>query len=238
MDFLLTKPRERGCLFFEKLLAALCLLVASNFFFILESLILYRVYAPAPLMFGRALLAASSLLWMELLFLSVGAVIAVFARRVRSVSGLATAIGFAGFLLSALHSLLELEDLRYITPFSYYDTAKAFFDGTYEPKYALVGAAVTLALMVAAYARYTRADIPAQGRERVHFQKFEMAAKNGRKPCDVGVYVEHAGIIMAKNADPRISDGFLRVERLYPFRYLAPRLVVVEPARNNVIFYS
>ena len=161
MDFLLTKPRERGRLFIEKLLAALCLLLASNFFFILESLILYRVYAPAPLLYDRALLAASSLLWMELLFLSIGAVIAVFARRVRSVSGLATAIGFAGFLLSALHSLLELEDLRYITPFSYYDTAKAFFDGTYEPKYALVGAAVTLALMVAAYARYTRADIPA-----------------------------------------------------------------------------
>ena len=161
MDFLLTKPRERGRLFFEKLLAALCLLLASNFFFILESLILYRVYAPAPLLYDRALLAASSLLWMELLFLSIGAVIAVFARRVRSVSGLATAIGFAGFLLSALHSLLELEDLRYITPFSYYDTAKAFFDGTYEPKYALVGAALTLVMMVAAYARYTRADIPA-----------------------------------------------------------------------------
>ena len=97
---------------------------------------------------------------MELLFLSVGAVIAVFARRVRSVSGLATAIGFAGFLLSALHSLLELEDLRYITPFSYYDTAKAFFDGAYEPKYAFVGAALTLVLMATAYARYTRADIP------------------------------------------------------------------------------
>ena len=161
MDFLLTKPRERGRLFFEKLLAAQCLLLASNFFFILESLILYRVYAPAPLLYDRALPAASSLLWMELLFLSIGALIAVFARRVRSVSGLATAIGFAGFLLSALHSLLELEDLRYITPFSYYDTAKAFFDGTYEPKYALVGAAVTLALMVAAYVRYTRADIPA-----------------------------------------------------------------------------
>ncbi len=161
MDFLLTKPRERGRLFLEKLLAALCLIVASNVFFILESLILYRAYAPAPLLYGRALLAASSLLWMELLFLSIGAVIAVFARRVRSVSGLATAIGFAGFLLSALHSLLELENLRYITPFSYYDTAKAFFDGAYEPKYALVGAVLTLVMMAAAYARYTRADIPA-----------------------------------------------------------------------------
>lgn len=161
MDFLLTKPRERGRLFLEKLVAALSLLLASNFFFILESLMLYRAYAPAPLMVDRALLAASSLLLTELLFLAVGAAIAVFARRIRSVSGLATAIGFAGFLLSALHSLLEEEKLLYITPFSYYNTSKAFFEGAFEPKYALVGAALTLGLMLAAYARYTRADIPA-----------------------------------------------------------------------------
>ena len=39
--------------------------------------------------------------------------------------------------------------------------AKAFFDGTFEAKYALIGAALTLGLMLAAYLRYTRADIPA-----------------------------------------------------------------------------
>ena len=161
MDFLLTKPRARSRLFLDKLLAALAMLFTSNLLFIAESLALYRAYAPAPLLLGHALLAATSLLWTELLFLSIGAVIAVFARRVRSVSGLATAIGFAGFLLSALHSLLEEENLRYITPYQYYDTAKAFFDGAFEAKYALIGAALTLGLMIAAYTRYTRADIPA-----------------------------------------------------------------------------
>ncbi|MDD4311521.1 MAG: ABC transporter permease subunit [Eubacteriales bacterium] len=161
MDFLLTKPRARGRLFSEKLLAALTLLVVSNALFIIESLALYRAYAPAPLLIGHALLAASSLLLTELLFLSIGAVIAVLARKIRSVSGLATAIGFAGFLLSALHSLLEEESLRYITPFQYYDTAKAFFNGAFEAKYALIGVALTLGLMAAAYARYTRVDIPA-----------------------------------------------------------------------------
>ena len=161
MDFLLTKPRARSRLFLEKLLAALTMLLGSNVIFILASLALYRAYAPAPLLTERALLAASSLLWIELLFLAIGACSAVFARKVRSVSGMATAIGFAGFLLSALHSLLEEEKLRYITPFKYYDAAKAFFDGGFEVRYALTGAAVTLLLMTAAYLRYTRADIPA-----------------------------------------------------------------------------
>lgn len=161
MDFLLTKPRTRNRLFFEKLLAALTLLALSNIPFIAASLALYRVYAPAPQMMGHALLAASSLLLSELLFFAVGACAGVFLRKVRSVSATATAIGFAGFLLSALHSLLEEEKLRYITPFKYFEAAKAFFDGAFEPAYAYTGGMLMLALIIAAYVRYTRADIPA-----------------------------------------------------------------------------
>lgn len=161
MDFLLTKPRTRSRLFSEKLIAALFLILLSNALFIAESLALYRAYAPVPLVMERALLAASSLCLTELVMFSIAAFAAVFARKVRSVSGAAMAIGFGGFVLSALQSLLEEEKLLYITPFKYFDAAKAFFEGSFEAKYALTGAAVTLVLMFAAYFRYTRADIPA-----------------------------------------------------------------------------
>lgn len=161
MDFLLTKPRARSRVFCEKLLAALVLILASNALFIAASLALYYAYAPAPLMPERALLAASALLLTELVFLAIGSFAAVLARKVRSVSGTATAIGFGGFILSALHSILEEDKLRYVTPNKYFDAAKAFFDGAFEPNYALAGAVLTLGLIVAAYVRYTRADIPA-----------------------------------------------------------------------------
>ena len=161
MDFLLTKPRTRSRLFGEKLLAALLLLLASNTLFIAESLALYRAYAPAPLEIGRALLAASSLGLTELVMLAIAIFTAVFLRKIRSVSGMATAIGFAGFLLSALNSLLEEESVRYVTLFKYFDVEKAFFEGAFEPKYALTGATLTVLLLIAAYMRYTRADIPA-----------------------------------------------------------------------------
>lgn len=161
MDFLLTKPRTRGRLFLEKLLAAMTLILASNVLFVAESLALYRAYAPEPLMMGHALLASCALLLTELFFFTVAVCAAVFAKKIRSVSGTATAIGIAGFLLSALQSLLEEEKLRYITPFKYFDAAKAFFDGAFEAKYALTGVAIALALMIAAYVRYTRKDVPA-----------------------------------------------------------------------------
>jgi len=161
MDFLLTKPRGRSRLFGEKLLAALALLVGSNLLFIIESLVLYRTYAPAPDQMGRALLASSALLFTELVILAVAVLIAVFARRVRSVSGLATAIGIGGFVLSALHSLLEEEALRYITVYKYFDVSKAFFEGRFDTPYVITAVVLSLACFLAAYTKYTRSDIPA-----------------------------------------------------------------------------
>ena len=161
MDFLLTKPRARGKLFGEKMLAALALLLGSNLLFIIESLALYRAYAPAPLMMGRALLAASSLLFTELVVFSIAVAVAVFARKVRSVSGMATAIGIGGFLLSALHSLLEEEALRYITIYKYFDVSKAFFEGRFDAPYVAMAAALSLLCLGAAWLKYTRSDIPA-----------------------------------------------------------------------------
>lgn len=161
MDFLLTKPRARDRLFAEKLLAAMALLFVCNALFIAESLTLYRAYAPAPLLFGRAALAASALLFTQIVILAIAVFVAVFEKKVRSVSGAATAIGFAGFLLSALHSLLEEEKLRYITPFQYFDVSKMFFEGKFDPPYVITAIVLTCVLMLAAYLRYTRADIPA-----------------------------------------------------------------------------
>ena len=160
MDFLLTKPRARGRLFAEKLLAAMTLLVASNVLFVAESLMLYRAYAPAPLIIGHALLASVALLLTEIVIFAVAVFAAVFAKKVRSVSGAATAIGFAAFLLSAIHSLMEEEKLRYITPLKYFDVTRAFLEGRFDTPYVITAIVLTLTLMVAAYLRYTRADVP------------------------------------------------------------------------------
>ncbi|MEA4939361.1 MAG: hypothetical protein VB091_07215 [Christensenella sp.] len=110
---------------------------------------------------GHALLAASSLFFTQMVLLAVAIFVAVFARKIRSVSGIATAIGFGGFLLSALNSLLEEEKFRYVTPFKYFDVEKAFLMGSFDTPYAVTGAVVIVLLLSAAYLRYTKSDIPA-----------------------------------------------------------------------------
>ena len=98
---------------------------------------------------------------LQMVLLAVAIFVAIFARKIRSVSGIATAIGFAGFLLSALNSLLEEEKFRYVTPFKYFDVEKAFLTGSFDTSYAVAGAVVIVLLLCAAYLHDTKRDIPA-----------------------------------------------------------------------------
>lgn len=158
-DFILTKPRTRGGIFAAKLLSVLTLLAIANVLYVAVSLILCRAYGQESM--GRAALAALALFFTQLVMLSVAVAAAVFMRRVRSVSANATMIGFGGFLLTALHSLLEDDALRYIAPYKYFSVSLAFFEGRFETPYVLTAAAITLVLLAVSYMNYCRDDVRA-----------------------------------------------------------------------------
>jgi hypothetical protein len=83
----------------------------------------------------------------------------VQARKVRTISGAAMAFAFAGFILSALSSLIDKVEMRYIAPFKYFDPFQAVINGTYEIEYVATAAALFVAAMVVAYIRYINKDV-------------------------------------------------------------------------------
>ncbi len=104
------------------------------------------------------MLASLSLLFTQLVFLSIGAAYAVFARKVRSVSGVATAIGFAGFIMTALYSVIKEEFLRYVAPLGYFNPEAVFDTGGYEAIYVITAAVVVFCCIAAAYLKYAKSD--------------------------------------------------------------------------------
>ncbi len=160
-DFLLVKPISRAGVYVSKLLCCLSVLAAANFLFIALGVILYRVYGPGEASLSRAALAAGALFFTQIVFLAVSAFYAVFAKKVRSVSGTATAVGFAGFLLSALHGILRWDALRYIAPLKYFDVNRAFSEGAFETRYVVMAAVLTTLLLAASFFRYLKSDVPA-----------------------------------------------------------------------------
>jgi ABC-2 type transport system permease protein len=161
VDFLLTKPVSRGRIFILKLLSCLMLIVILNVLFVLISLYGYKGSNAEPIENGRLIWASSALFFTQLVFLSLGMLYAVYVRKVRAVSGIATGFGFAGFILMALVSILREENLRFISPLSYFTPSAVFTAGGYETKYAVTAAVVVAACFILSYLRYCRADTPA-----------------------------------------------------------------------------
>jgi ABC-2 type transport system permease protein len=158
VDFLLTKPKNRGNIFCAKLLSNLTILVITNIAFIVTVVIMYRSANEDASLVGKFVLAASGLFFAQLVFLAVGILYATFAKKVRSVSGIATAFGFAGFILSALVGILKEEAIRYIAPLKYFDPIAVFASGGYEGKYVATAVIVIAVSIGLSYVKYCKSD--------------------------------------------------------------------------------
>ena len=161
VDFLLTKPVSRGRIFTTKLLACLSLILVVNLLFVAMSIIAYFGNGQDPAQLGTLIWGTCALFFMQLVFLAIGIVFATFAGKVRSVSGIATGLGFGGFILSALYSILHEEAIRFISPLTYFEPYFAFTKGGFEAKYVVTAAVVFVLCLCLSYAKYSRSDTPA-----------------------------------------------------------------------------
>jgi ABC-2 type transport system permease protein len=161
-DFLLSKPVSRPQVMTSKLLAALTSLALTNL------VVWASTFAALALFRGEReyelrtlLLLLLSLAVFQLFFLSVGLVISLLVKRVRSVVPYALGLGFGAYVLSAFSGVLGDVALELITPFKHLDPAFIVQQGAYDVPLVLLNVGVTLVSLAASYWLYLRRDIPA-----------------------------------------------------------------------------
>jgi ABC-2 type transport system permease protein len=156
-DFLLTKPMSREKVFLMKFISGFSLLVLFNIIYISISCV-YGTY------FGKSLvemLKASSMMFLlQAFFYSLGIMVAVSLKKIRSVSNTASLLGFVSFILSALYNILEIEEMRYLAPLKYFDPMQ-FFASTNDTVYMIVGIVLMFLFIVIGFIRFTKEDIRA-----------------------------------------------------------------------------
>lgn len=157
-EFLYAKPMTRQKIFLEKLAAVLCLLVASNVVLVAWAGMV-TVLAGENDLLGKIVLASLSVFCTELLFMAFVILYSVQARKVRTISGAAMAFAFAGFILSALSTLIDKVEMRYIAPFKYFDPYQAVMNGTYEIEYVITAIVIFAAVMAVAATRFFNKDV-------------------------------------------------------------------------------
>ncbi len=160
--FLLAKPVKRTQILTSKLLAAISGLTIANIVVWISSFaFIYlfkgdRTYETTPL-----LLLLLSIVVFQLFFLSVGLVISLLVKRIRSVMSYSMALGFGMYVLSVFGDMLGKSILEKITPFKHFEPNYIIQHGAYDLPLVLISASVIVISLVGSYVLYTRRDIPA-----------------------------------------------------------------------------
>jgi ABC-2 type transport system permease protein len=160
-DFLLSKPVSRFQIITSKLLAALSSLLLTELVATASTFIAIALFRGGRSYDSTTLsLLLVSMLILQLFFLSVGMVISLLVKRVRSVTPYSLALGFGAYILAAFSGIFGDVKLEYITPFKQLDPAYVVLHNTYNTPLLLINVIVTVIALVASYILYIRRDIP------------------------------------------------------------------------------
>jgi len=161
-DFLLSKPVSRWQVMNSKLLAVFTSLAITDVVVWASSFIAILLFrGGGTYEVGTLVLLLASIIIFQLFFLSVGLVISLLVKRVRSVTPYSLGLGFGAYVLSAFSGVFADVKLEYITPFKHLDPAYIVNHVALDTPLVLLNVAVTLVSLVVSYWLYLRRDIPA-----------------------------------------------------------------------------
>ncbi len=161
-DFLVSKPVSRSQILNSKLLAAFTSLLITDLVVWVSTIIGLMLFRG-----GRqydtttVVLLLLSLVIFQLFFLSLGLVISLLVKRVRSVTPYALGLGFGMYVLAAFSGLEGVSVLELITAFKHFDPNYIIQHVAYDTPLVLLDLAVIIVSLAVSYWLYLRRDIPA-----------------------------------------------------------------------------
>jgi ABC-2 type transport system permease protein len=160
-DFLLTKPVSRASVITSKLLAAFSLLAITNAAYISVAFLAARITSKHALDARIFLLISLTLLLTQIAFLALGILFSVIIPKVKSVIAVSMPVVFTFFIIGTLGAILGNQNVRYISPFKFYDSNYIINNGSYEIKYIVFEAVLVAAAIAASYVIFIKKDIRA-----------------------------------------------------------------------------
>ena len=159
-DFLLAKPVSRAHILTSKLLAALTGLTITNIVVWISSFVFIGLFkGDREYDTGSLLLLLSSIVLFQLFFLTVGILISLLMKKVRSVTPLSMALAFGMYVISAFGGMLGDAKLELITPFKHFEPNYILTHAAYDMPLVLISVSVILISITGSYVLYARRNI-------------------------------------------------------------------------------
>jgi ABC-2 type transport system permease protein len=160
-DFLLTKPRSRTSLFFQKMLAGLFVVVCGWGVMTVSTLVFTRLFNVESFDMTNFMNIQGALLILLLWFYAAGLLVSQLVRRIKSVVALTFGIVFGLFAIGMVQGLIGDEKLRYFSPFRYFNFADLASGQGFEPQFLIVALASLLVAVIVSGVLYIRRDVRA-----------------------------------------------------------------------------
>jgi ABC-2 type transport system permease protein len=160
-DFLLSKPITRTRVMSAKLGAALVAILFTNAVFIVVSYVAVTVASSKSFASVTLLLMSSTMLLVQLIFLALGALFSVTIPKIKSVIAVSLPTVFAFYIIGVIGDVLENVEVRWVSPFRYYDPMYIITNKGFETKYVVIEAVFVIVALVATYVIFVRKDIRA-----------------------------------------------------------------------------
>lgn len=160
-DFLLAKPITRHRVVSAKLGAAFLMIVLTNVVFSGASYLAVIAVSKDSFSVKTLLLMSSTMFLVQLIFLALGALFSVIIPKIKSVVSVSLPTVFAFYIVGTIGDVLGNEEVRWVSPFRYYDTAFIVTNEALEAKFLVLEAAFVVVAVVATYVIFMKKDIQA-----------------------------------------------------------------------------
>ena len=160
VEFALTLPVRRSTLITAKTAVVVTNSILLALFTWGLTLVNTARYDPDPEFYEFVALGMLAIFFMQLIFLAVGILLGAAIKNHKRSGSIAISILLGTYFISIIAGLNEdFENLKYFTPFKYFDPAVLLHESRIEPFYIWLSLVIVVVSMVSAYLAYSRRDL-------------------------------------------------------------------------------
>lgn len=160
VEFSLVLPVSRSRVVTAKAMAALVNCVAFVLVTWLISLAAAQSYQPDQAFYSFLALEMEAMLIIELIFLAIGLLLGCVMKHYKRSGALAISLILVAYFISIISGLQpNYENLKYLSPFKYFDAGVFFRTGKLDGAYLLISLAIIVASLGIGYWTYNKRDL-------------------------------------------------------------------------------
>ncbi len=159
-DFLLSKPVGRKRIMTSKLLAAVTALAVTALVVWFSSFLFVTVFREGQLIpLEPLLMLLFTIPVFQFFFLSVGMVISLLVKRIRSITPYSMALVFGLYMMNAFGDMIGEKSLEILSPFQQFAPGYIIKNSAWEMPTALISVVIIIIALAASYLLYAQRNI-------------------------------------------------------------------------------